>query len=113
MAALVIITLVLVVLYVLYLLPQRRQEQAHQALVTSLREGDEVIMSAGIYGRITSLGPEDLQLEVAPGVEVRFARLAVLRRVEHAVQVDNGEPDGNNAGLAGDDAGDRHAPGTN
>jgi preprotein translocase subunit YajC len=127
MAALVIITVTLVVLYVLFLLPQRRQMQAHQALVASLEEGDEVVMSAGIYGRITSLGPEDLRLEVAPGVELHVARQAVLRRVEHAgappdvddepadeaadpPQVDSGEQDGNNAELA-EDVGDGHAPG--
>lgn len=123
MAALVIITLTLILLYVLYLLPQRRQMQAHQQLVASLAEGDEVIMSAGLYGRVVSLGAEDLMLEVAPGVELRFARGAVMRRVDDTVgtavgageeaEIDSGRPDGNNAGLAGGDAGDGLAPGAN
>jgi len=122
MAALVIITLTLILLYVLYLLPQRRQMQAHQQLVASLEEGDEVVMSAGVYGRVTSLGHEDLMLEVAPGVELRVARGAVMRRVEQPADpalvsneggaIDSGGPDGNNAGLAGGDVEDRPAPGT-
>jgi preprotein translocase subunit YajC len=125
MAALVIITVTIGLLYVLFLVPQRRQLRAHQELVASLVEDDQVILSAGIFGRITALGAEELLLEVAPGVELRVARQAVLRRVEHAVpdlgpaaeddepidEIDIRQPDGKNAGLAGDDEGDGPAPG--
>ena len=85
MGALIVITLSLGLLWVLFLLPQQRRVRAHQQLVAALQEGDEVILSAGIFGHITALGPEELTLEVAPGVELRVARQAVLRRVEHAV----------------------------
>jgi preprotein translocase subunit YajC len=85
MQALIVLTLSFGLLWVLFLLPQKRQMREHQQLVASLNEGDEVILSAGIYGRITELGAEELLLEVAPGVELRVARQAVLRRVELAV----------------------------
>jgi preprotein translocase subunit YajC len=85
MEALIVLALTFGLLWVLFLLPQQRRVRAHQRLVASLEEGDEVILSAGIFGRISSLGPEELQLEVAPGVELRVARQAVLRRVEHAI----------------------------
>jgi preprotein translocase subunit YajC len=92
MEALIVLTLSFGLLWVLFLLPQQRRVRAHQQLVATLEEGDEVVLSAGIFGRITRLGPEDLDLEVAPGVELRVARQAVLRRVEHAVGVAD-EPD--------------------
>jgi len=82
MQALIVLTLTFGLLWVLFLLPQKRQVRAHQQLVAELNEGDEVILSAGIFGRITTLGPDELRLEVAPGVELRVARQAVLRRVE-------------------------------
>jgi preprotein translocase subunit YajC len=91
MEALIVLGLTFGLLWLLFLLPQQRRVRAHQQLVASLEEGDDVILSAGIYGRISSLGPEDLDLEVAPGVELRVARQAVLRRIEHAAAVD--EPD--------------------
>jgi preprotein translocase subunit YajC len=78
-------------LYVLFIHPQQRRVRAHQQLVASLDEGDEVVLTAGIYGRITRLGSEDLDLEVAPGVELLVARQAVLRRVEHPVGGTDGE----------------------
>jgi preprotein translocase subunit YajC len=85
MEALIVLTLSFGLLWVLFLLPQQRRVRAHHQLVATLEEGDEVVLSAGIFGRITRLGPEDLDLEVAPGVELRVARQAVMRRVEHAV----------------------------
>ena len=84
MQALIVLTLTFGLLWVLFLLPQKRQVRAHQQLVAELNEGDEVILSAGIFGRITTLGPDELRLEVAPGVELRVARQAVLRRVQDA-----------------------------
>jgi preprotein translocase subunit YajC len=91
MEAVIVLVFTFGLLWVLFILPQQRRVRAHQRLVMSLEEGDEVVLSAGIFGRITALGPEELDLEVAPGVELRVARQAVLRRVEHAVPMDESE----------------------
>lgn len=89
MEPLFILAVTFALLWVLFILPQQRRVRAHQALVASVQPGDQVILSAGIYGRIIDLGPEDLTLEVAPGVQIRVARQAVLRLVEDATA----EPD--------------------
>lgn len=94
MEALIVLVLSFGLLWVLFLLPQQRRLRAHQQLVATLEEGDEVVLSAGIFGRISTLGPEEIVLQVAPGVELRVARQAVLRRVEHAVdQADEHDDD--------------------
>jgi preprotein translocase subunit YajC len=72
-------------------------------VVAGLEEGEEVVLTAGIHGRITELGAEDLLLEVAPGVELRVARQAVLRRVEH-VDADVQPPAAGEAATNGDSA---------
>jgi preprotein translocase subunit YajC len=72
----------LVLLWALFIYPQQKRVRAHQQLVASLAEGDEVVLSAGIHGRIVELGADELRLEVAPGVTIRVARQAVLRRAE-------------------------------
>ena len=84
MQALIVLAITFALLWVLFILPQQRRVRAHQQLVSGLDEGDEVVLTAGIYGRITALGPEELSLEVAPGVEMRVARQAVLRRIQTA-----------------------------
>lgn len=82
MQALIVLAITFALLWVLFILPQQRRVRAHQQLVSRLDEGDEVVLTAGIYGRITELGPEEMKLEVAPGVEMLVARQAVLRRIE-------------------------------
>jgi preprotein translocase subunit YajC len=82
MEPLIVLAVTFVLLWVLFILPQQRRVRAHQRLVGSLAVGDEVVLTAGIFGRITELGAEELVLAVAPGVELRVARQAVLRKVE-------------------------------
>jgi preprotein translocase subunit YajC len=82
MQALIVLAVTFVLLWVFFILPQQRRVRAHHQLVAGLQEGDEVVLTAGVYGRITELGGDDLLLEVAPGVELRVARQAVLRRIE-------------------------------
>ena len=89
MEPLIILALTFALLWVLFIRPQQRRVRGHQALVSTLEPGDQVVLTAGIYGRIVDLGPEDMSVEVAPGVELRVARQAVLRRVEDAIATDH------------------------
>jgi preprotein translocase subunit YajC len=82
MEPLIVVALTFALLWVLFIRPQQRRVRGHQALVASLAPGDTVVLTAGIYGRVVDLGPEDMTVEVAPGVELRVARQAVLRRVD-------------------------------
>jgi preprotein translocase subunit YajC len=82
-----ILPLLLLAMYFLVIRPQQQRIRAQQALVAALREGDEVVSSAGIYGRITSLTDEIATLEVADGVELRIARGAIARRLSQDVPV--------------------------
>lgn len=85
MDVLIFLAVIFGMLWVLFILPQQRRVRAHQHLIRTLETGDEVLLTGGIYGRITHLGPEELRLEVAPGLELRVARQAVVRRVENAL----------------------------
>jgi preprotein translocase subunit YajC len=93
MEPLIVLALTFALLWVLFIRPQQRRVRGHQALVATLEPGDTVVLTAGIYGRIVDLGPEDMTVEVAPGVELRVARQAVLRRVEDRTDDATGDLD--------------------
>ena len=78
-----ILPLLLLAMYFLVIRPQQQRIRAQQALVAALEVGDEVVSSAGIYGRIVALTDEIAMLEVADGVELRIARGAIARRSRH------------------------------
>ncbi len=61
--------------------PQQQRDRRQQRLVASLQVDDEVITAGGIVGRIVALDDSEAHLEVAPGVVMRFLRLAVNARV--------------------------------
>jgi preprotein translocase subunit YajC len=81
--ALLWMILMLGAFYALLVRPQRRNMAAHQALMGSLAEGDEVMTMGGIYGRIQKLDDQVIELEVAPGTSFRVARSAISRKVEN------------------------------
>jgi preprotein translocase subunit YajC len=102
MEPLIILAVTFVLLWALFILPQQRRVRAHQALVASLKPGDQVVLTAGIHGRIVELGPEDMLLEVAPGVALRVARPAVLRRLEDRTAIDAAPREGDGAERPGE-----------
>ena len=57
--------------------PQKKEQQKRQDLLNSLKEGDEIITSGGIYGQITAISDIRVKVEVAEGVVIEMARNAV------------------------------------
>jgi preprotein translocase subunit YajC len=98
-AGLLWIVLILVVFYLLFFRPQRRRQQEMSATQASLEIGTEVMLSSGIFGRVTAVDEETLGLEVAPGTTVKVARQAVVRVVTD--DTESGPPDGGATGLDG------------
>jgi preprotein translocase subunit YajC len=65
--------------FVLIVVPQRRRSAAQRAFVQSLQIGDEVFTNGGILGTITAVDDQMVDLEVAPGVVLRVARVAIAQ----------------------------------
>ena len=56
----------------------RRQQTELQA---ALAPGQEVMTTAGLYGRVSTVDDSVVELEIAPGVRCRYARAAIARIV--------------------------------
>lgn len=76
--------LVLIVLafWFLVIRPARKKQQDLSKLQASVGTGSQVMLGSGIYGTVTTVSDETLQLEVAPGTTVKVARQAVVRVIE-------------------------------
>jgi preprotein translocase subunit YajC len=71
--------LILVAFYLLILRPQRIRARQATQLRSQLAPGAEVLMTSGVYGTVTEVGDGFVQVEVAPGVTMKFATAAVGR----------------------------------
>jgi preprotein translocase subunit YajC len=79
LASLVPLVLVFLIMYFLLIRPQQRKLKEHQAMVAALRRGDQIVTSGGILGRVTRVkdGENELEVEIAPNVNVRVLRSTV------------------------------------
>jgi preprotein translocase subunit YajC len=71
-----------VLFWVLIVRPQRRRGRAQAELVAQLEPGQEVLTSAGFYGRIERIEGEEVRLELAPGTVVRLDKRAIAARLD-------------------------------
>jgi preprotein translocase subunit YajC len=80
-AASLYLAIVVVACIMLFVVLPRRRLRAVEALQSQLQEGDQIMTTGGLFGRITRLEQDSFDLEIAPGTVVHFARGAVGRRL--------------------------------
>lgn len=66
-----------VVFYFLVIRPQRNRQKQQQAMIAALGPGAEVMTSSGIFATVVAASPEEMHLELAPGVVIRVLPSAV------------------------------------
>ena len=69
------------VMYVALILPQQRRTKEHRSLLSTLEDGDEIVLNSGIHGFITQLDTDVVWMEVAPGVELKVSRSAIATKI--------------------------------
>lgn len=69
--------LILGIFYFIILLPAKRKQQKVQEFLNALKVNDKVITTSGIWGQITKIDEQNVQLEVADKVRIRVSRHAI------------------------------------
>ncbi len=69
--------IIFLVFYFLLIRPQMKRAKEHKALVSALSQGDEIITTGGLLGRITELGNDFVSVEVSDNVNIKVQRQAV------------------------------------
>ncbi|MGE5229229.1 MAG: preprotein translocase subunit YajC [Deltaproteobacteria bacterium] len=65
------------IFYFLAIRPQRRQRQQHSEMISMLKKGDEVVTIGGMYGTVSAIGDEWVELEIAKRTRVRYLKRAI------------------------------------
>jgi preprotein translocase subunit YajC len=69
--------LVLAIFYFIILLPARRKQQKVDSFQQSLKVGDRIITTGGIYGQVTRLGEQSVQLQIAEKIKIEIAKASI------------------------------------
>ncbi len=62
------------VFYFLLIRPQQKRAKEHKRMVEALAKGDEVVTTGGLVGKVTDLGENFIEVEVADNVRVKIQR---------------------------------------
>ena len=92
-APLLVIVLAMLVFWAVVMRPARNQQKRVQQLQHQLAVGDEVVLSAGIFGTVRALTEGRVELEVAPGTVITVARQVVVRRADDLESQAERKPD--------------------
>lgn len=81
-AAFLPLILIFVIFYFMLIRPQQKRQKQHQQMIDSLKAGDEIITSGGIYGKIDKVIDQNTFLvEIANGVKIKVVKNAISTKV--------------------------------
>jgi preprotein translocase subunit YajC len=69
--------LIFAIFYLLMIRPQQQRVKQHQATIAAVKKGDEVVTGGGIRGRVTKVGDDEVEVEIAQGVKVRIVKSTI------------------------------------
>lgn len=91
--------LIFVVFYFLLIRPQQKQAKERAKTLETLKKGDSVILTSGIYGKVAGVADQVLTIEIADNVRVKALRSAVqgLDAGDKVPAVSDSKPEGKKA----------------
>lgn len=77
MTSLIFMIVIFAVFYFLLIRPQAKRAKEHKQLVAALNKGDEIITSGGIYGKLSNVSEDFVEVDIAEGMTVKMQRQAI------------------------------------
>jgi preprotein translocase subunit YajC len=71
-----------VVFYFFLIRPQSKRRREQMQVQNSVRPGARVMTTNGMYATVTEVDDDGIVLEIAPGVEARFVKQAIMQVVD-------------------------------
>ena len=71
------IALVFAIFYFIILMPTKRKQKKLEEFLGGLKVGDRVVTTGGIYGSVTKVGDQSVQLQVANNVRIEVAKASI------------------------------------
>ena len=71
------LVLLMIVGYFLLIRPQQRRAKEQQELIKGIKRGDTVVLNSGIVGKVTRVEDTEVQVEIAPTVNVKVVKSMV------------------------------------
>lgn len=74
-------------MYFMMIRPQQKREKERQAMISTLKKGDRVLLLSGFYARVVKPGEKVIGVELANNVIVEVERNAIAAKVDETASV--------------------------
>ena len=89
-STIIMLVVMVAIFYFLLIRPQRKKDKKVKEMLAALKNGDRVCTIGGIYGTITSIKDDTIELSVGrDNVKLVFARWAIRNVEEVAIENDS------------------------
>ena len=68
---------IILIFYFMIIRPQQKRTKERQKLIESMKKGDKVITSGGMYGSVAGLDEKTVLVEIADKIKVKLDRSAI------------------------------------
>ena len=69
--------LIFVIFYLLMIRPQQQRVKQHQATISAVKKGDDIVTGGGVRGRVTKVTDDEVEVEIAQNVKVRVIKSTI------------------------------------
>jgi len=92
LTAFIPLLLMFAVFYFLLIRPQQKKQREHKEMLESLKTGDQIVTSGGLYGTIVGFGEDNrVKVRIADNVKVDIARSAIQTKLAGAIEGGKGK----------------------
>lgn len=84
-----LLLILVVVLLVFSMVQNNRRRKSAAAMQTAIEPGVRIMTTSGIYGIVQEVEADSIVIEISEGVDVRFAKAAVMKVVPHLDETDD------------------------
>lgn len=76
------IIVIFFIFYFILILPEQKKIKQHKKMLEELKKGDNILLSSGIYGVITNIKGDVLEVKIAENVKINVLRSAVSQVIK-------------------------------
>ncbi|WP_312734441.1 preprotein translocase subunit YajC [Brevundimonas sp.] len=71
------IVAIFILFYFLLIRPQQKRAKEHAAAIAAVKRGDTVVLGSGMIGKVTRVEEAEVNVEIAPSVNVRVVKAMI------------------------------------
>lgn len=72
------IVLISIVIYFLLIRPQEKRRRQQEDLLGGIKKGEEVVTSSGIFGTVTKINDNMVDIEIAKDVQIKILKSSII-----------------------------------